>query len=199
MMLRRLLVAGVSLVLFSVGGVAVAGDPGVTTTDRSGFKSASLPAGSKFTQVKGSKFSPSAVYALGFLENRRLVSAELGYPGDFNGMLRARADVLGPWEQFDLTWDGSFWNLRSTANGLYVSAELGYGGDFYGMLRARAGGIGPWEQFNLYTDGSGVYALQSAANGLFVSEELGYGGDFHAMLRARSGGIGPWEVFVFVV
>jgi hypothetical protein len=35
------------------------------------------------------------------LANGRIVSAELGYGGGDNGMLRARATAIGPWEQFE--------------------------------------------------------------------------------------------------
>jgi hypothetical protein len=75
------------------------------------------------------------------------VSAELAQSGDDYGVLRARADNVGPWERFQLcenSDDGSY-SIRSMENERYVSAELGWSGDTYGMLRARATEIGPWE------------------------------------------------------
>ncbi|MDH6127379.1 RICIN domain-containing protein [Kitasatospora sp. GP82] len=128
--------------------------------------------------------------------NGRYVSAELGYGGDQNGMLRARADGMGPWEQFNLCRNNksNVYSIRSAANGRYVSAELGHGGDQNGMLRARADAIGPWEQFTIEPTGTG-YAIRSAANGLYVSAEYAYSGDQNGMLRARANAIGPWEQF----
>ncbi|WP_037599565.1 hypothetical protein [Streptacidiphilus rugosus] len=124
------------------------------------------------------------------------VSAELGYTGDAYGELRARADAIGPWEQFTLCRNNrnGLYSLRSSANGKYVSAELGYTGDNYGELRARADAIGPWEQFTLEPSGAG-YAIKSNANGKYVSAELGYTGDNYGELRARADAIGPWEQF----
>ncbi|MEU9448693.1 hypothetical protein [Streptomyces sp. NPDC048277] len=126
----------------------------------------------------------------------KYVSAELGYSGDDYGMLRARADAIGPWEQFDICRNDvtNTYAIRSSNSGKYVSAELGYSGDDYGMLRARADGIGPWEQFTFEPTGSG-YAIRSSSNGKYVSAELGYTGDQYGMLRARADGIGPWEQF----
>lgn len=81
----------------------------------------------------------------------RAVSAELGYPGIYYGMLRARATAVGPWETF-YTPRGpcsGFCNTTfySSANQRFVSAELGYTGAYYGMLRARATTVGLWEEF----------------------------------------------------
>lgn len=80
--------------------------------------------------------------AIRSLANGRWVSAELQYTGPLYGMLRARADRIGPWE----TYNGGF-GLRNKANWKFVSAELQYTGIRYGMLRARANSYGPWEQF----------------------------------------------------
>jgi hypothetical protein len=44
----------------------------------------------------------TAGYALRSLANVRYVGAETGYPGNRNGMLRARSGMLGPGEQFVL-------------------------------------------------------------------------------------------------
>jgi len=40
------------------------------------------------------------VFSIRFRANGKYVSAELGYSGDGYATLRARADVVGPWEQF---------------------------------------------------------------------------------------------------
>jgi hypothetical protein len=74
--------------------------------------------------------------------NGKWVSAELQYTGPLYGMLRARANGIGPWE----TFNGGL-GLRNKANWKFVSAELQYTGLRYGMLRARADQYGPWEQF----------------------------------------------------
>jgi hypothetical protein len=79
--------------------------------------------------------------------NGRYLSAELGYSGGSNGMLRARAWVAGPWERYTVCRAGDIANIASQANKRYVSAELGYGGGNNGMLRARATAVGPWEAF----------------------------------------------------
>jgi hypothetical protein len=80
--------------------------------------------------------------AIRSLRNGKWVSAELGYGGGRYGMLRARADRIGPWE----TFNGAL-GLRNVTNWKWVSAELGYGGGLYAMLRARASSYGPWEKF----------------------------------------------------
>ncbi|MQS15683.1 hypothetical protein F7Q99_26285 [Streptomyces kaniharaensis] len=128
--------------------------------------------------------------------NGRYVSAELGYGGDNYAELRARADVVAGFEQFNLCRNSrnGLYSIRSSANGRYVSAELGYGGDNYAELRARADVVAGFEQFSLEPSGDG-YAIKSNANGKYVSAELGYGGDNYAELRARAGAIGPWEQF----
>ncbi|MEV6487597.1 hypothetical protein AB0M20_03005 [Actinoplanes sp. NPDC051633] len=122
--------------------------------------------------------------------NRRWVSAEIGYAGSDNGMLRARATAIGPYERFEICYlstDNYNFSLRSLANNRWVSAELGYTGSRYAMLRARATSIGPWEKFSGYAE------IQNSGNHRWVSAELGYSGSLNGMLRARAGTIGPWE------
>lgn len=80
--------------------------------------------------------------AIRSIRNGKWVSAELGYGGGRYGMLRARADSIGPWESFN----GAL-GLRNNKNWKYVTAELGYGGTLKGMLRARGSAYGPWEKF----------------------------------------------------
>jgi hypothetical protein len=146
--------------------------------------------------------------------NGRYVSVEEQYGGAYRGLLRARADALGPWESFRSQalsptcsapapsgWlcMGSI-ALRSNQSGRYVSVELGETGATHAVLRARAAQIGPWERFDrLYELASGstgvMFALRSEANGRFVSVELDYSGSFAAVLRARATQIGAWEKF----
>ncbi|MFB4303576.1 hypothetical protein [Actinomadura sp. NTSP31] len=128
--------------------------------------------------------------------NGRYVSAELGYDDGDWGMLRARADAIGPWEHYTFHCSNSTWWLQSDANGRYVSAELGYSGGDGGMLRARADVVGPWEKFALYRGAaSGTWAIRSLENGRYVSAELRYDDGDAGMLRARNATIGPWEQF----
>ncbi len=128
--------------------------------------------------------------------NGEYVSAELGYRGSQQGVLRARAGTDGPWEQFECVAVGiNQWAIRSLANGRYVSTELGYPGTSYGVLRAHAGAIGSWETFTLDSvPGCSCFAIKGA-NSKFVSAELGYTGSVHGLLRARAATIGPWEKF----
>ena len=138
--------------------------------------------------------------------NGKYVSAETGYPGSDNGMLRAFS--VDPWSRFDLVklgdcpWlgpaiDCDVVTLRSASNGRYVSAELGYCCAHYAMLRARSGSVGPWEKFLLYRNAeqANEYWIKSQANGKFVTTELAYAGAYHAELRAIRDGIGPNEKF----
>lgn len=128
----------------------------------------------------------------------RFVSAELGYSGGDNAMLRARATEIGPWELFDLCFDSTTGTtiIRSEANGLLVSAEFGYTGGDNGMMRARAAAVGPWERFRLsiHSD-AGFYTIENAGNSILVSAEFAYGGGDNGMLRDRASAIGPWEQF----
>jgi hypothetical protein len=138
------------------------------------------------------------------LANGLFVTAELGYVGDYYGMLRSRSDVIGPWQQFSIGGSGAgdgTWAIRSLANRLYVSSEFGQSGDLYGMNRARANVIAGWEKFFLYQLGPNTYTWESyepvGVPCCYVSTELGYGGDAYAMLRSRSYSVGPWEQYAF--
>jgi hypothetical protein len=78
------------------------------------------------------------------LANGLLVTAELGYTGSVNGMLRARTSGnAGTWENNTVS------HVFTAANGSYVTTELDYTGSEYAMLRARPNqtSIGPWEKF----------------------------------------------------
>jgi Putative metal-binding motif len=111
--------------------------------------------------------------------NGRYVTAELGYGGTDNAMLRARATVIAEWERFTFeqssqTGDFVRGTLKSAANGRLVTAELGHAEDNarWGMLRARATVKDRWEQFELQwlplppqpspvdADGDGFFAGQ---------------------------------------
>jgi hypothetical protein len=127
----------------------------------------------------------------------RYVSAELGYGGKLNGMLRARAVNPGPWEQYNTCHDDTaFW--LEAANGRYVSAELSYPGVDKGMLRARATTPGSWERFQISRFMGGWYTIKAERNNRYVSVEHGYGGVRHNMLRARATAVGPWEKFTVI-
>ena len=145
-------------------------------------------------------FGCTALYGIMATGSGLFVSAEFGYPGGYNGMLRARNPWIGPWETFRLCTDNIHWIIDAWGSGLWVSAELGYGGGDWAMLRARASQVGPWEQFRLYCFTDGTCAFQNGPNGLLVAAEFGYDGDHNGMLRARTGGltVGAWERFNFV-
>jgi len=133
--------------------------------------------------------------------NSRFVSAELSYPGTQQGMLRARAEHVGPWEYFQWCQSNStpgYWSLWSNGAERWVSAELGYPGGEYAMLRARATGIGPWERFyEPYCPDKLHCSFKSTANNLYVSAEFAYQGNNWGMLRARASAIGEWERFFY--
>lgn len=139
------------------------------------------------------------LYGIYATNSGHFVSAEFGFPGGYNGMLRARNPSIGPWETFRLCSDNIHWIIDAWGSGLWVSAELGYGGGDWAMLRARASQVGPWEQFRIYCFTDNTCAFQNGPNGLLVAAEFGYGGDHNGMLRARTGGltVGPWERFNF--
>jgi hypothetical protein len=76
----------------------------------------------------------------------KFVTAEIGPEAVVYGMLRARANSVGAWEEFTIL--GGPKMLINAANGLWVSAEFGWSGNWYGMLRARAESIGEWEEYD---------------------------------------------------
>ena len=146
---------------------------------------------------KAVPWSGCTIYNYFGASNGKYVSAELGYGGNLNGMLRARASSPGPWETFRICTDGTAHWFNSQANGKYVSAELGRTGTDHGMLRARATSVGPWERFVIGRYGNYV-TIKSLANNRYVSAELGYGGVRAGMLRARATTVGPWEKFSLI-
>jgi hypothetical protein len=92
--------------------------------------------------------------------NKSYVSSELLWAGIVNGTLRARAAVVGPWEQYTFVSRDSCGGDATSAcyailgpNGRYVSAELHYSGLLEGLLRARASRVGPWEEFEIVNVG----------------------------------------------
>jgi hypothetical protein len=126
--------------------------------------------------------------------NSRFVSAEVGYTGSRQNMLRARATTVDDWELFIPCFDENYDYLYSVGAQRYVSAEVGYGGSYYAMLRARATVPDLWERFIIGCDR--FCFVQSAENGLLTSAELGYPGGDYGMLRARSGVFDLWEQFL---
>jgi hypothetical protein len=78
--------------------------------------------------------------------NQGYVSAEIFYPEPFAGMLRARANFPGEWEQFSFVI-GPNTAIYSVINGAFVTAEIFYGEPYAGLLRARAASARQWEQF----------------------------------------------------
>jgi hypothetical protein len=85
------------------------------------------------------------VYAIRSVANGRYVTAEISWTGNRNGLLRARATSIGPWEQFRIPNGVSIVTLFSLANSRYVTVENGWTGDSYASLRARATAVGTWE------------------------------------------------------
>ncbi|MFI0796882.1 fascin domain-containing protein [Micromonospora rubida] len=78
------------------------------------------------------------------------VATEKDYTGDDYGMLRARSEAIGTWEQFTITWHGSgpdYITIKARANDRYVTTERNWTGSRFGMLRARSTTAGPWERF----------------------------------------------------
>ncbi|BCY09104.1 hypothetical protein [Actinoplanes sp. L3-i22] len=126
--------------------------------------------------------------------NLKYVSVEKDYTGTNYAMLRARADSVGPWEDFRLCSQDGFTTvaLLATTNNRYVAAEFDYAGSRKGMLRARSTSIGQWESF-VWTGGGDAHRMQYGAARLYVAAELDYTGSQYAMLRARSTSPGIWE------
>ena len=147
--------------------------------------------------TRAAPWSGCTIYNYFGASNAKYVSAELGYGGNLNGMLRARASLPGPWETFRICTDGTAHWFNSQANGKYVSAELGRTGTDHGMLRARASSVGPWERFEIGRYGN-YDTIKSLANNRYVSAERGYGGVRAGMLRARATTVGPWEKFSLI-
>jgi hypothetical protein len=79
--------------------------------------------------------------------NGLFVSAEIEYAGGQSGMLRARSEQVGAWEQFSIACRGNLLTIQSKANGKYVSTELAYPAPYTDELRARATVVGTWEQY----------------------------------------------------
>jgi hypothetical protein len=177
----------------ALAGVAVAWSPVASATQNQTSSLADVSwAVAHQNRAAAACFGNVTITSLG---NGRLVSAELGYTGANNGMLRARATAVGPWEVYTVCFNGSATTIQSQANGRFVSAELGYSGANNGMLRARATVVGPWEKFSIDSCGGNCVTIHSTANNRFTSAELGYSGANNGMLRARATVVGPWERF----
>jgi hypothetical protein len=143
--------------------------------------------------------------------NGKYVSAEVSYTYSWAGMLRARADRIGPWEQFLLcdVYDVRFYAPQAlfsdldAANG-WVSAEFNYSSDYKGMLRARPNSyvVDVWEEFTFVrsTCSDDCWVIRSVWNNKLVSAEIGYqqSDPRYGMLRARADVVGPWENFTMI-
>ncbi|WP_062433615.1 fascin domain-containing protein [Herbidospora daliensis] len=129
--------------------------------------------------------------------NRRVVSAEVDYPGGKSGMLRARATSSGgAWERFEVCRGKSHDTIYSPSAKRYVTAEVTYADAEKGMLRARATKVGEWERFDVACAADGVNCtIKSLANDRYVSAELNYSGEGYAMLRARATFVDKYERF----
>ncbi|MEN3280578.1 MAG: hypothetical protein V7607_1718 [Solirubrobacteraceae bacterium] len=141
------------------------------------------------------------VFTLQSAGNKQWVSAELGWTGESNGLLRARAAIAGPWERFRMfcSIDHAF---RSVANGKWVAAELSWSWPRDSLLRARTTTTfpGPWEWFQFHDSGVGpdgrpTVAIYNVASDSYVSAELGWGKSDHGLLRARAAYPRGWERF----
>ena len=144
------------------------------------------------------RFGNIAPFAVG-----SYVTAEIGYTGRYDAMLRAARDDIGPWEEWTIcsymSGATKISYIKNEYNDRYVSAELSYTGADDAMLRARATTVGPWEKFSIERWGPNptMYTIKSLANGKYVTVELGtsYTGNRRAMLRARGTSIGNWQKF----
>ncbi len=134
--------------------------------------------------------------------NGRYVTTEIGYTGNDNGLLRARATEVGPWELYTQCegqgTNGQYYEAYlSQANGKYVTTEYGFTGSMYTALRARASVDGTWEHYYTGTPCGDwlAFDLQTVSIGRYVTVELGYTGNYYALLRGRATTLGPWEIF----
>ena len=124
------------------------------------------------------------IVAIQNIAETRYVSAELDYTGSSYGMLRARADIMGPYEKFNYCWNtAGYFSLQSRANGRWVAAEMDNSGSSYAMLRARSNSVGNWEKFSYWTN-SGIWLFRSQSNNRWVRAEINYSGASDGMLRA---------------
>ena len=131
----------------------------------------------------------------------RFATAEYGYTGGLQGMLRARSLDLGPWQynRWCIDESSGAWVLQFVSSSSYfVSEEQNDTGLYQYMLRARATVIGPWEKYMIECeDNFGDYAFKSLENNNWVTTEMGsnYSGSNQWMMRARAGSVGPWEMY----
>jgi len=138
----------------------------------------------------------AVAYAIQSVASSKYATAELGYTGSRQNMLRARATAVNVWEFYSFCFDDNYDYFYSIANQRFVSVEIGYTGALKGMLRARATVPDAWERFVITCDStSSICNIKSAQNQLYVSAELGYPGGDNGMLRARATAVGLWEQF----
>ena len=137
----------------------------------------------------------------------KLVSAELGFTGSLEGMLRARADGIGRWETFtiDKVPNTSYYLIASNArvsgddysnlNKSLIRAELNYPGGDDGMLRAMGSpndGYQTAEQFQITSVGGGYVTIKNRSTGKYLKAESGYAGQRDGMIRAAGNDPASW-------
>ncbi len=216
--LRRLAVC----VAFAAGAAIVGVTPAHAAVQPTRYSAADLigsgnaaPAGLKATAqyLVATGSSPQSttcflVTAIWSNANGKAVAAEFGgaTTSSSYGMLRARSEVPGLWESWNVCRDAATRRTLIQSNainspyyGRYVTAELGYTGNNYGMLRARSTTAGPWEEFNTSSSPCGVCSMTivSRANSRLVSAELAFTGANNGMLRARATAVGAYEQFTW--
>jgi hypothetical protein len=78
----------------------------------------------------------------------RILSAPTSWTGERNGLLRARATSIGPWERFRIpnTSAGGPVTIFSLADSRDVTTGVNRANE----LRARASAAGAWERYILF-------------------------------------------------
>jgi hypothetical protein len=138
----------------------------------------------------------------------KYVSAELGFTGSLEGMLRGRSDTVGRWESFNIDFvPGSTVYQRigsearvsgdaySNLNKSLVQAELNYPGGDDGMARAMGSpndGYQTSEQFLITSVGGGWYTIKSRVTGKYWEAESGYANERDGMIRAAGSDPASW-------
>lgn len=130
-------------------------------------------------------------YALFNRSANHYVSAEVSRPGWDYALLRARADRIGPWEEFDLCQEvnGGWGVITSLENYSPVSVNLSLPGQYDGAALADGSlfdGIQYREQFRIVSIGGGYYSLLSRTANKYLISETSYPGDHDGMLRAAA-------------
>jgi hypothetical protein len=160
------------------------------------------------TETPAAAYNPVNCHsiALRAVANGKYVSTEVAYTGTNDGLLRARNDYIGPWEEFhlcDIVGGGRTGYSQAVFSDLngnngWWSMEKGLDG----RVRARPEGtvIDIWEEF-LFVRASGCptddcYSIRSVENNKWVSTEISEPSPYYkGFLRARADVVGPWEKY----